>query len=182
MPAAIGWPAAAGAVVGGEASERALRLLGLPSGATVFMDGASGGVGTVAVQFARAEGLTVIASGAPEDQDYLRELGAVPVTYGDGVADRSVPSPRASSAGCSTSPARRPAKELISLVRAPSQDDIARLFGAVQAGHGRVDAVYASAGIGTLTEPLETVTTASFDDVFGVNVRGTLLTVQRAVP
>jgi NAD(P)-dependent dehydrogenase (short-subunit alcohol dehydrogenase family) len=62
-----------------------------------------------------------------------------------------------------------------------SPDDIARLFETVKAGHGRVDVVYASAGIGTLTEPLEAVTTDSFDDVFGVNVRGTLLTVQHAV-
>lgn len=87
QPAAADWPAA-GAAVGGEATERALRLLGLPSGSTVFMDGASGGVGTVAVQFARARGLTVIASGGPADQDYLRGLGATPVTYGDDVADR----------------------------------------------------------------------------------------------
>jgi NAD(P)-dependent dehydrogenase (short-subunit alcohol dehydrogenase family) len=61
-------------------------------------------------------------------------------------------------------------------------DDIARLFETVKSGHGRVNAVYASVGIGTLTEPLEAVTTGSFDDVFGVNVRGTLLTVQHAVP
>jgi NAD(P)-dependent dehydrogenase (short-subunit alcohol dehydrogenase family) len=63
-----------------------------------------------------------------------------------------------------------------------SPDDLTRLFETVKTGHGRVDAVYASAGIGTLTEPLEAVTTDSFDDVFGVNVRGTLLTVQHAVP
>jgi NAD(P)-dependent dehydrogenase (short-subunit alcohol dehydrogenase family) len=63
-----------------------------------------------------------------------------------------------------------------------SPEDIARLFETVQAGHGGVDVVYASAGVGSLTEPLEAVTTGSFDDVFGVNVRGTLLTVQHAVP
>ena len=63
-----------------------------------------------------------------------------------------------------------------------SPDDLDRLFETVKSGHGRVDVVYASAGIGSVTEPLEAVTTASFDDVFGVNVRGTLLTVQKAVP
>lgn len=63
-----------------------------------------------------------------------------------------------------------------------SPEDIDRLFDMVQAGHGRVDIVYASAGIGRLAEPLEAVTTASFDDVFAVNVRGTLLTVQKAIP
>jgi NAD(P)-dependent dehydrogenase (short-subunit alcohol dehydrogenase family) len=63
-----------------------------------------------------------------------------------------------------------------------SPADLDRLFTTVRDGHGRVDIVYASAGIGSVTEPLEAVTTASFDDVFGVNVRGTLLTVQKAVP
>jgi NAD(P)-dependent dehydrogenase (short-subunit alcohol dehydrogenase family) len=63
-----------------------------------------------------------------------------------------------------------------------SPEDLSRLFGAVQAGHGRVDILYASAGIGSLAEPLEAVTSASFDDVFAVNVRGTLLTVQKAIP
>jgi NAD(P)-dependent dehydrogenase (short-subunit alcohol dehydrogenase family) len=63
-----------------------------------------------------------------------------------------------------------------------SPADLDRLFDTVKAGHGRLDVVYASAGIGTLTEPLGSVTAASFDDVFGVNVRGTLLTVQHAVP
>jgi NAD(P)-dependent dehydrogenase (short-subunit alcohol dehydrogenase family) len=63
-----------------------------------------------------------------------------------------------------------------------SPDDLARLFGTVKDHHGRVDVVYAAAGAGTLTEPLEAVTVESLDDVFGVNVRGTLLTVQHAVP
>lgn len=62
-----------------------------------------------------------------------------------------------------------------------SPADLERLFAAVREGHGRVDVVYASAGIGSVTEPLEAVTTDSFDDVFGLNVRGTLLTVQYAV-
>jgi NAD(P)-dependent dehydrogenase (short-subunit alcohol dehydrogenase family) len=60
--------------------------------------------------------------------------------------------------------------------------DLARLFEAVKAGHGRLDVVFASAGFGQLTEPLGAVTVESFDDVFAVNVRGTLLTVRHAVP
>ncbi len=42
--------------------------------------------------------------------------------------------------------------------------------------------LYASAGIGALGEPLEAVTEQSFDSVFAVNVRGTVFTVQKAVP
>jgi NAD(P)-dependent dehydrogenase (short-subunit alcohol dehydrogenase family) len=60
--------------------------------------------------------------------------------------------------------------------------DLDRLFETVKRGHGRVDIVYANAGAGSLTEPLETVTAESFDTMFGVNVRGTLFTIQKALP
>ncbi|GGN99472.1 zinc-binding dehydrogenase [Microbispora bryophytorum] len=51
-------------------------------------DGAAGGVGTVAAQLARLRGLTVIGTAGPGNHDYLRSLGAVPVSYGDDLADR----------------------------------------------------------------------------------------------
>lgn len=51
--------------------------------------------------------------------------------------------------------------------------DLDRLFETVKNGHGRVDVVYANAGGASLTEPLEAITAASFDDIFRVNVRGT---------
>ncbi|WP_203834268.1 SDR family NAD(P)-dependent oxidoreductase [Winogradskya humida] len=60
--------------------------------------------------------------------------------------------------------------------------DLDRLFETVAREHGRVDVLYACAGIGNLAEPLEAVTEESFDAVFDVNVRGTLLTVQKALP
>jgi NAD(P)-dependent dehydrogenase (short-subunit alcohol dehydrogenase family) len=63
-----------------------------------------------------------------------------------------------------------------------SPEDLGRIFDTVRSGHGRVDVLYASAGIGSITEPLEAVTASSFDDVFAVNVRGTLLTIQQALP
>lgn len=63
-----------------------------------------------------------------------------------------------------------------------SPADLDRLFDTVKNHHGRVDVVYANAGYGSLTEPLEAVTTTSFDDVFAVNVRGALFTVQKAAP
>lgn len=63
-----------------------------------------------------------------------------------------------------------------------SPADLDLLFETVQGNHGRVDVVYANAGFGSLIEPLEAVTTASFDDMFAVNVRGALFTVQKAPP
>jgi NADPH:quinone reductase-like Zn-dependent oxidoreductase len=87
-PAAIDWAVAAAAGVAGETSERGLRLVGVTSGNTVFIDGGAGGVGAVAVQMAVARGAKVVASAGAANDDYLREIGAIPVRYGDGVVDR----------------------------------------------------------------------------------------------
>jgi len=52
-----------------------------------------------------------------------------------------------------------------------------RLFSKVRSDHGRIDVLFANAGLGAL-EPLGKITEASFDRVFGVNVKGTVFTVQ----
>jgi NADPH:quinone reductase-like Zn-dependent oxidoreductase len=54
-------------------------------GETVLVHGAAGGVGSVAVQIGRARGARVIGAGTPVNHDYLRELGAEPVTSGAGL-------------------------------------------------------------------------------------------------
>jgi NAD(P)-dependent dehydrogenase (short-subunit alcohol dehydrogenase family) len=56
-----------------------------------------------------------------------------------------------------------------------------RLFSKVRSDHGRVDVLFANAGLGAL-EPLGKITEASFDRVFGVNVKGTVFTVQAGLP
>jgi NAD(P)-dependent dehydrogenase (short-subunit alcohol dehydrogenase family) len=58
--------------------------------------------------------------------------------------------------------------------------DLDRLFTTIRDEAGRLDVLYASAGLGTLTEPLTEVTPESFDQLFGLNVRGTLFTAQKA--
>ncbi|MFB8344601.1 SDR family NAD(P)-dependent oxidoreductase [Brucella cytisi] len=60
-------------------------------------------------------------------------------------------------------------------------DDLDRLFGTVRAKSGRIDVLFANAGLGTLA-PLGAIDEASFDLTFGVNVKGTLFTVQKALP
>ena len=87
-PPSIDWAVAAAAGVAGETSERGLRLLGVQAGDTLFVDGGAGGVGAVAVQMALARKVRVIASASEANQDYLREIGAIPVRYGQGMADR----------------------------------------------------------------------------------------------
>jgi NADPH:quinone reductase-like Zn-dependent oxidoreductase len=117
----VDWALAAAAGVAGETSERALRLLGVKAGDTLFIDGGAGGVGAVAVQMALARGATVIASSSEANHDYLREIGATPVLYGDGLGDRvrTVAGGRVDAvfdvAG------KTPAQELVGLVSEPSQ-------------------------------------------------------------
>lgn len=87
-PASVDWAAAAAAGVAAETAIRAFELAGVTNGGTVFIDGGAGGVGSVAAQIALARGASVIASAGAGNQDYLREIGATPVLYGDGMVER----------------------------------------------------------------------------------------------
>jgi NADPH:quinone reductase-like Zn-dependent oxidoreductase len=87
-PAELSFEEAVALPVAGETSARALRELGLKAGETVLIHGAAGGVGAVGVQLALALGATVIGTAAETNHDYLRSLGAIPVTYGEGLVDR----------------------------------------------------------------------------------------------
>src|SRR5215211_511259 len=117
----IDWAVAAAAGVAGETSERGLRLLDVTAGDTLFVDGGAGGVGAVAVQMALARGAKVIASASEANQDYLRELGATPVVYGQSLAERV----RAAAGGPVEAvldvAGKTPIEELIGLVAEPSQ-------------------------------------------------------------
>lgn len=60
-------------------------------------------------------------------------------------------------------------------------EDLDRLFETVREGHGHLDILFANAGLGHI-EPLGQITEDSFDLTFGVNVKGTVFTVQKALP
>lgn len=66
----------------------AIDALELGGDDTVLIGGGSGGVGTFAVQRAAATGARVIATASEGNHDYLTSLGAVPVTYGEGLVER----------------------------------------------------------------------------------------------
>lgn len=87
-PADLSWQDAAALPVASETAERVLDELEVTAGETVLMHGASGAVGTVAVQLATARGARVIATAGPSNQDYLTSLGATPTTYGEGLVER----------------------------------------------------------------------------------------------
>ena len=71
-----------------ETAMRGLEQLGVTGGCTVVINGASGSVGAAAVQLAVARGARVVGTASPANHDYLRSLGAEPVAYGEGMADR----------------------------------------------------------------------------------------------
>ncbi|MFD7959845.1 NADP-dependent oxidoreductase [Streptomyces zaomyceticus] len=87
-PAGLSWEAAASLPVAGETAQRVLDLIGVRRGETLFLHGAAGVVGSVGVQLAVAAGITVVGSASESNHAYLRELGAIPVAYGEGLADR----------------------------------------------------------------------------------------------
>src|ERR1700726_5257675 len=60
-------------------------------------------------------------------------------------------------------------------------EDLNQLFAKVRSDHGRIDVLLANAGLGA-TEPLGKITESAFDLVFGVNVKGTIFTVQKGLP
>jgi NADPH:quinone reductase-like Zn-dependent oxidoreductase len=66
----------------------ALAVIEPGVGDTVLVGGAAGGVGTFAVQLARIAGARVIGTASEKSFEYLRGLGAEPVRYGDGLAER----------------------------------------------------------------------------------------------
>ena len=133
-PPPIDWAVAAAAGVAGETAERGLRLLGVKPGDTIFVDGGAGGVGAVAVQMARARGARVIASAGEANQDYLREIRAIPVLYGAGVAARV----RAAAGGPVDAvfdvAGKTPVEELVDLVSEPAQVLSIANFAASQVG------------------------------------------------
>jgi len=59
--------------------------------------------------------------------------------------------------------------------------DLDRIYSVIKAGHNHLDIVFANAGLGSL-EALGDISEESFDITFNVNVKGTLFTVQKALP
>ncbi|MFG1926900.1 NADP-dependent oxidoreductase [Cryptosporangium sp. NPDC048952] len=87
-PTAWTWEEAGGAAGAVETATRVLDRLDVREGQTVLINGAAGGVGTVAVQMAVARGARVLGTASEHNHDFLRSLGAQPTTYGAGLAER----------------------------------------------------------------------------------------------
>jgi NADPH:quinone reductase-like Zn-dependent oxidoreductase len=88
IPPPLDFTAAAALPVAVETAVRTLDTLKVGAGSTVLINGAAGGVGSAAVQIARARGARVIGTASPSNHEYLRSLGADPTTYGEGLVQR----------------------------------------------------------------------------------------------
>ena len=88
LPPSLDFAGAAALPAAAETAARALDQLGVTSGSTVLINGASGSVGSAAVQLAVDRGARVIGTGSAATHDQLRDLGAEPVAYGEGMLDR----------------------------------------------------------------------------------------------
>ncbi len=133
-PSSVDWAVAGAAGVAAETAIRTLDLLGVGAGSTVLVDGGSGGVGAAAVQIAIARGATVVATAGPGNQDYLREIRAIPVVYGEGWAERVAATGVGRFDGVFDAAGKTPITELVALVDDPSQVVSISNFAAPEAG------------------------------------------------
>ncbi|WP_052869131.1 NADP-dependent oxidoreductase [Streptomyces niger] len=88
MPEGLSFEEAAGYPSVMETALRIIREVGVQPGQTLLVSGASGGVGSAVLQIARDRGITVIGTAGAANQDYLRSLGALATTYGEGWVER----------------------------------------------------------------------------------------------
>lgn len=87
-PSALTFTQAAGLPLAGLTAWQSLRAAGVGEGDTVLVHAAAGGVGAFAVQLAQVLGARVIGTASEANHGFLTDLGATPVTYGDGLVDR----------------------------------------------------------------------------------------------
>lgn len=87
-PPQVSWEVAGSLFVAGTTAWAVVRAVGPRPGETVAVSGGSGAVGLLAVQLLARAGVTPIALASARNHAWLRAHGAVPVTYGAGVAER----------------------------------------------------------------------------------------------
>lgn len=87
-PKTLSWAQAAGLPLVGLTALRTLDALELTRGETLLIHNGAGGVGRAGIQLAVNAGVRVIATASERNHSRLRELGAEPVSYGDGLAER----------------------------------------------------------------------------------------------
>jgi NADPH:quinone reductase-like Zn-dependent oxidoreductase len=163
-PAGISDVVASTLTVAGLSAVAALDAIGLRAFDTVLIGGAAGGVGVYAVQLARIAGATVIGTCSEGTFEFLHDLGAQPVTYGAGLADRVralVPAGLTAATDLFGSEAVQAALELgvaperiSTIIRWPEPPNGVRLTGGGEAEPGALGRVTEAILAGRLTVPI----------------------------
>lgn len=139
-PAEVDAGEAAGLLLVGTTAEHALETVVVREGDTVLVHGASGSVGSLAVQLAAQRGATVIATASVGHHERLRGSGAIPVIYGDGLVERVRElAPQGVTAAIDTVGTDEALETSVALLDDPERlVSIANFSGAVQEAGGRV--------------------------------------------
>ncbi|TFD50194.1 NADP-dependent oxidoreductase [Cryobacterium frigoriphilum] len=87
-PAALPFEQAGGLDIAGRTAWASVRSLALTPADTVLVSAAAGGVGVLAAQLALRAGATVVGTASEANHEFLRELGIIPVAYGEGLLAR----------------------------------------------------------------------------------------------
>lgn len=87
-PSGLDWAVAGGLGLVANTARRTAESLSLRPDDTVLVTAAAGGVGLLTSQFAHATGATVVGTASERNHEFLRTLGVIPVTYGDGELER----------------------------------------------------------------------------------------------
>jgi NADPH:quinone reductase-like Zn-dependent oxidoreductase len=153
-PSGLPWEVAGAIPVVGFTAWAMVRAVDLKPGDAVVVSGAAGGVGSLAVQLAKRKGATVIGLASPSNHDWLTRHGALPVAYGEGVADRirAAAAPGAVSALLDTHGGDYVELALNDLKVAPERIDTIVRFDAVAKYGVKADGNGAGASAATLEE------------------------------
>ncbi|MGC4174219.1 NADP-dependent oxidoreductase [Demequina sp.] len=89
-PTSASFEEAAAVPLTGLTALRSVRRANVRAGDRVLIHGGAGGVGSFAIQLAVLAGATVTATASERNHEYVRELGATPITYGEGLAERAL--------------------------------------------------------------------------------------------
>jgi NADPH:quinone reductase-like Zn-dependent oxidoreductase len=87
-PHGVSWDEAGALFVAGTTARACVDAVRIRRGDTVVVAGAAGGVGILVTQLALIGGAAVVATASKDNHAYLESLGAYPVEYGKGLADR----------------------------------------------------------------------------------------------
>jgi NADPH2:quinone reductase len=89
-PAGVSFEEAAALPLAGLTALQSVRRAGVTAGQSVLVHAAAGGVGSFATQLAVLAGARVVGTAGPGNHDYVRSLGAEPITYGDGLVEQAL--------------------------------------------------------------------------------------------